>query len=173
MSGLVGYGNDPVKIVSGVDSPNAREWTFDSDGNLQLPPDGDIVNSNGISLLGAESGTRKTSSEVTLNTPSLIWTSSQSTVRFAKLLIQAECDVVNDVSGTHTQSCEVIIAARSLGEPSISIYGIVYTSDAPLVTFTVQRNPVTNNIEVICSNTGIVDSNPLIRIYSIEQVTRT
>ena len=57
MSGLVGYLNNPVRIVAGADAPNSKEWTFDNGGNIKLPQGGDILDYTGTSLLGIAIGT--------------------------------------------------------------------------------------------------------------------
>lgn len=53
MSGLVGYLNNPVRIVAGADAPGAKEWQFDNSGNIVLPQGGNILNYNGVSVLSA------------------------------------------------------------------------------------------------------------------------
>jgi len=54
MSGLVGYGNTPVKITSGFNSSNLKEWYFDDQGNIVLPQNGNILDYNGNSVLGID-----------------------------------------------------------------------------------------------------------------------
>lgn len=54
MSGLIGYLNNPVKILTGVDAPGAKEWTFDNSGNFILPQGGNILDYNGNTLIGVE-----------------------------------------------------------------------------------------------------------------------
>lgn len=54
MSGLVGYGNTPVKIISGFNSSNLKEWYFDDQGNIVLPQNGNILDHNGNSVLGID-----------------------------------------------------------------------------------------------------------------------
>ena len=173
MSGLVGYKSTPITIITGADEPSAKEWRFDNLGNITLPLGGDIVDNNGISLLGADSGIRKTVSVVTLGVSTVIWTGFDPSVSSAKLFVQVQCEVAGDPSGAHSQSCEIVIASRSsLFTPAISVYGLVYTSASPLVTFTAQRNGINNKIEIVGDATGIVSTDPLLRIYSIEQLTR-
>lgn len=171
MSGLVGYLTDPVKITTGFDTSNLKEWTFDDQGNIVLPSGGDIVDNNGLSVLGeASGGTRKTNSTLVPGAPAIIWSALSGAISSAKLFVQVECQVEGDLI-PHTQTCEIIIASRGGSfDPAISVYGIVYTSASPLVTFTAQRGPAF--IEVLGNTTEIVVSNVLVRIYSIEQDTR-
>lgn len=173
MSGLVGYKSTPITIITGADEPSAKEWRFDNLGNITLPLGGDIVDNNGISLLGADSGVRKTTSSIVPGEPTVIWTGFDSAVSSAKLFVQVECEVIGDPTGAHSQSCEIIVASR--GDqfvPNISVYGLVYTSVSPLATFTAQRNGVTNRIEIVGTPAFITSSEPLVRIYSIEQLSR-
>jgi len=230
MSGFVGYLNTPVRIIAGADSPGAKEWTFDSSGNIVLPQSGDILNYNGVSVLGFAAGsgnidfdndtitnavqlnpiiletkgvdsstytwtfdsdgsltlpdtslisqndsiTRITKTDITTATPTVIWTSNSNLISSAKLVVQLEQEQVGDPTGFHSHSCEAVIAARGAiqsGIPSISIYGIVYTSTGSLVTLSVQRNLTSLDIEVVAT---LADTtNPAyVSIHSIETRTR-
>jgi hypothetical protein len=51
MSGIIGYGNAPVKITTGFNSSSPKEWTFDDDGTLRLPEGAGVVDSNGIPVI--------------------------------------------------------------------------------------------------------------------------
>lgn len=53
MSGIVGYLNNPVRIVAGADAPGSKEWTFDNLGNIRLPQGGNILNYSGNSVLSS------------------------------------------------------------------------------------------------------------------------
>lgn len=230
MSGLVGYGNDPVKIISGVDTPNAREWTFDFNGNIQLPFGGNVLDHEGNIIISENIGTgnivfsadsiknniisnpvilqatggdttvyswtfdsdgsltvpssgflsqnnaitKTTNADILTSNPTIIWTSHNTLISSAKLVIQLEQQQVGDPTGFHSQSCEAVIAARGAnqtGLPSISVYGIVYTSTGSLVTFSVQRNVTTSEIEVVATLTDT--TNPAyVSVHSVEIVTR-
>ena len=43
MSGLVGYNDIPVKITTGFNTANLKEFYFDNNGNLQLPLGGNVL----------------------------------------------------------------------------------------------------------------------------------
>lgn len=45
-----------VEVVTGYDSNDQHQWKFDTDGNLTLPEGGDILDSNGNSVLGGGAG---------------------------------------------------------------------------------------------------------------------
>lgn len=173
MSGLIGYSGAPVTIISGAGEANAKEWRFDNLGKITLPLGGDIVNNDGLSLLATDTSVRKTQSEIPVGDSAVVWSGYDSTVSSARLLVQVECEVTGDPSGPHTQSCEIIVASRGdQFEPAISVYGVVYTSVSQLVTFTAQRNVITNKVDIVGSDAGNASTNPLLRIYSVEQLSR-
>jgi hypothetical protein len=50
---LANYGiNDSIQISTQYDTANQKSWYFNSDGNLELPVGGDIIDSTGTSVLG-------------------------------------------------------------------------------------------------------------------------
>ena len=229
MSGLVGFGNTPVKITTGFDTSNLKEFTF-VNGNLQLPLGGNVLDHLGNILIneGIDTGnivfdndtvknsvqlnpvvletrgvdsalyqwtfdsdgsltlpetslisqnnciTRITQTDITTSSPTVIWTSNSNLISSAKLVIQLEQEQVGDLTGFHSHSCEAVIASRGAiqdGVPSISVYGIVYTSTGSLVTLSVQRNPTSLNIEVVAT---LADTtNPAyVSVHSVETRTR-
>lgn len=114
-----------------------------------------------------------------LTTPSqVVWFGSYDYISSVKLTIQVEADETGDATGWHSQVCEAIIASRGYGngiygygDPVITVYGVTYTSTAPLVTFTVQRNVTTRLIELVATKTAAAGSNAQIKIHSVEMVT--
>jgi len=103
--------------------------------------------------------TRTTAGVVPASTPTVIWTSFNTNITSAKLVIQAEGTVSPDVNGSatwHTQLCEAHVAKRAnfTTAPVISVYGITYTSVSALATFTTQYNLSTNKMEVIATATN-------------------
>lgn len=111
-----------------------------------------VAYSNGVS-----SGASAT--EVPANTPTVIWASSDENIASAKLVIQAEGSVSPDVDGPatwHTQICEASVTKRTnfTTAPSLSVYGINYTSASALATFTTQYNLLTDKMEVIATATN-------------------
>lgn len=100
--------------------------------------------------------TRSLSTLVPANTPTVIWASSDENIASAKLVIQAEGSVSPDANGSatwHTQLCEAHAVKRAnfTTAPSLSVYGITYTSVAALATFTAQHNISTNKMEVVAT----------------------
>jgi hypothetical protein len=72
--------------------------------------------------------------------------------------------------------CEAVIAVRgwdNTSVPVISVYGVTHTSVAPLMTFTVDRNPTTSLIEIVGTRTATATTtgNASLRIYSVETGT--
>lgn len=177
----LGVGGD-VEIKSGVGtlaSGNIYIKTYtDIDGyenQWQFRPSGELRNNNSF--------TKTTSGDITNGTASfVVWTASENYVSGAKLLIQVEANEIGDATGWHSQMCEAVIASRGYadtfsgpgGDPQMTVYGVTHTSTAPLVTFTVQRNPVTKKIEVVGTKTAAVDITYYVclRIHSVETGTR-
>lgn len=228
MSGLVGYSNIPIKIVSGYDTANIKEWTFDSAGNIQLPAGGNVLDSLGNIIVSEGTGniefdadtirntvqlnpiyletrdisstvhqwtfesngslilpdagqtehnksiTRTTTSDIISASPTIVWTSISNRISSIKLIIQLEQEQTGDPLGFHTHSCEAVISARGAsqsGIPSISVFGVNYTTVSPLVTFSVQRN-VTNQLIEVVATLADTSFNAFLRIHSIELETR-
>ena len=135
-------------------------WTFG--------PTGALVHSAG-------SATRTTSTLLANNiTTQVVWT-GRSFTSGAKLTIQLECRETGGVNGNswETQVCEAIVAVRGYNTaavPVISVYGVTHTSAAPLMTFTVDRNPVSNLIEIVGTRTATASplGDAALTIYSVE-----
>lgn len=103
--------------------------------------------------------TRTLTDTVPADTPTVIWTSFNTNITSAKLVIQAEGTVSPDVNGSatwHTQICEAHVVKRVnfTTAPSLSVYGITYTSVSALATFTTQFNVVTNKMEIVATATN-------------------
>ena len=145
--------------------------TFLFDGSALVLPDNGIIQHR-------QSFTKVTNEIIAAATPSVVWTGTLDSITSVKLNIQVEGNETGDATGWHIQGCEAVIVARWYGSggvttPQISVFGVVYTSVAPLVTFTVQRNISTNLIEVIATPTGTANQlEPLYsKIYSVEMNT--
>ena len=164
--------NDAEKTWMWVDHANAyistnnfaNTWTFGNNGTLNSP---------------GGSFTKTTNNFLNTNVATqVVWTSTQNGISGVKLTIQVECDETGGVNypNWETQVCEAIIAVRgynSTSEPVMSVYGVTHTSVAPLMTFSVQRNPTTFLIEIVGTRTAT--ASPLggadLRIYSVETGT--
>lgn len=175
-------------------------FTFAPNKTLRLPPGGDIVDSNGNTVLGGTTYDQSlnTTDSVTFNeiNSTMLWQNNAKisspngvnvpgatpTVVFAtpnwftsiKLVIAVEGRLDGD--GTfvdHTQTCEATIAAtyNTSAEPIMSVYGIVYTSPTPLATFTVARNGITGNIEVTAVNSQTTNAMN-VRVQALQFVSR-
>ena len=165
-------GNTTKSLVLTPDGTTA--WTFSSAGMLSLP--------NASSIRQNFVETKVTQSNIVLNSNSgVIWTANNLYASGVKLIIQAEIDETGDATGWHSQVCEAIVASRGyassasgpLGDPQMTVYGITYTSTEPLITFTVQRDPITNLIEVTGNRTATALSSARVdfRIHSVEMST--
>ena len=141
-----------------------NNWLFGNNGTLNSP---------------GGSFTKTTNNYLSNNVATqVVWSSTQNGISGVKLTIQVECDETGGVNypNWETQVCEAIIAVRgynSTSEPVMSVYGVTHTSVAPLMTFSVQRNPTTFLIEIVGTRTAT--ASPLggadLRIYSVETGT--
>ena len=192
---------DKVFQIETQTSSNSKLWQFGTDGTLTLPAGGDIKNSSGTSVLGGgatydqslnttddvifdsvtpteirQNATRTvsaTSVTVPGATPTVVY-SAPNHLTSIKLVIAAEGQLDGDVTDVrHTQTCEATIAAtyNTAAEPIISVYGIVYTSPAPLATFTVTRNTLAGTIEVTAINSQTTNAMN-VRVHAIQFVSR-
>lgn len=144
---------------------NNNTWVFDQEGPF----------TNNLSF------TRTTAPNLNGSTPTVVWTSYGNRISGAKLQIQVEAEEGGDATGWHSQVCEAVIASRGyanatngFGEPVMTVYAVTHTSVAPLVEFTVRRDPTTHFIEVVATQTATAatPSNAQLRIYSVETATR-
>ena len=127
-------------------------WAFSSDGTLSSPNGSLQKNTEPVTCAG--------------NTSTVVYTASGQYQHTIKLLIQVEGFVgAND--SFDTQACEMIIAKSFRANNVVaSVYGIVYTSQAPLATFTADWNALTSRIEVTCTASGANSVN--VKIFATE-----
>lgn len=192
----LGYSGVVIEVNS---ADGGGYWTFGPTGQLKLPPGGDIVDTDGVSVFGVNSFDQSlnTTDSVTFNqvtptelrqnssrtvstisvtvpgaTPTVVY-SAPSFYTSIKLVIAVEGQLDGDVTNVrHTQTCEATIAAtyNTTAEPIISVYGIVYTSSAPLATFTVARNILAGTIEVTAINSQTTNALD-VRVHAIQFVS--
>jgi hypothetical protein len=135
-----------------------------------------VLDANGV-LTNLGTWTKITMTDISSGVGSqVVWTSTEDFISGAKLTIQVEANEPDGLVGWDTQMCESIVAVRghqSTSIPVISVYGVTHTSTAPLMTFTVDRNPVTNLIEITGTRTGTATTagSASLRIYSVETGT--
>ena len=144
------------------DTSLSYDWQFNNDGSLASP---------------SGSWTKTTNNNLANSVlTQVVWTSTNNYISGAKLTIQVEADETGGSGQWETQVCEAIIAVRgwtNASQPVMSVYGVTHTSVAPLMTFTVQRNPSTSLIEIVGTRTGTAspNGNASLRIYSVETGT--
>jgi hypothetical protein len=99
-----------------------------------------------------------------------VFTSSQEGIQTIKLVLQVEGQE-GETGDADTQSCEMIVAKGFRG-PTVaaSVYGIVYTSVAPLATFTADWNIVTSRVEITCQPTSLTN-NVNVKAFATEITT--
>ena len=135
-----------------------------------------ILDANGV--IGHNGSFTKTTNNflATNVATKVVWTSTQNDISGVKLTIQVECDETGGTGNWETQVCEAIIAVRgytAASVPVMSVYGVTHTSVAPLMTFTVDRNPVSNLVEIVGTRTATATptGNASLRIHSVETGT--
>ena len=87
-----------------------------------------------------------------VSTDTVIYTAVSGGTKTIKLLVQFEGIEDSGDENYHTHSCDMIVVKRNSPEGVVTvdatIYGIIYTSTAPLVTFDAQWNSTSSKIEV-------------------------
>lgn len=130
-------------------------WAFSSDGTLSSPNGLLQRNTAPVNCQG--------------NASTVVYTSADTGIQTIKLLIQTE-GIEGVGSIMDTQSCEMIVAKSfRANDIAASVYGIVYTSQAPLATFTADWNGLTSRIEVLCTTPGANNVN--VKIFATEITT--
>ena len=150
------------QLVSG-----SRTITLDANGIVTFPGGLTIAESVIVYPNGA---LQKNAGPVNCqgNASTVVYTVSGQYQHTIKLLIQVE-GIEGLGSILDTQACEMIIAKSFRADDiAASVYGIVYTSVAPLATFTALWNALTNRVEVLCTTTAIAVS---VRIFATEITT--
>lgn len=131
-------------------------WSFGGDGTLTLPNYSKQIDTTTITC------------DAGIDT--VIYTSSGPSQMTIKLLLKVEG--IEGVNGTEdTQSTEIIVAKGNRNNNvSASVYGLVYTSESPLATFTAQWNEISNRVEVLCQPTSL--SNAVeVKTFAVEIAT--
>ena len=134
-----------------------------------------ILGTDGTLAIPGGSFTKTTNNNLSSGVATqVVWSSSQTYISGAKLVIQVESG--ESSSNWETQVCEAVIAAKGYNittDPEMVVYGVVHTSVAPLMTFTVERNLVNNLIEIVGTRTGtaFLNGTASLRIYSVETGT--
>jgi hypothetical protein len=94
----------------------------------------------------------------------------------AKFVFQTEGQLDGDsLFVDHTQTCEATVAAtyNTTADPIMSVYGVVYTSIAPLATFTVRRGVGINagKIEILATNSQTTND-LTVKVHATQFVSR-
>jgi hypothetical protein len=136
-----------------------------------------VLNASGVLTDAGGSFIKTTTNNlVTTVLTQIVWTATETFISGAKLTIQVEAEETGGTGNWETQMCEAVIAVRgwdNTSVPVISVYGVTHTSVAPLMTFTVDRNPTTSLIEIVGTRTATATTtgNASLRIYSVETGT--
>ena len=189
---------DPLRTAFEKVNTNFIELYTRTGDDIQIPAlagnNGKVLTTNGTTLSWtAKDKIVSGSNEVTLNTigalvypqgalqrdigaincqgnaSTVVYTVSGQYQHTIRLLIQVEGNEIPN-SVLDTQACEMIIAkSHRADDIAASVYGIVYTSQAPLATFTALWNALTSRIEVLCTTPGANNVN--VKIFATEITT--
>ena len=151
-----------VEIGTSYGTANESLWRFGRDGALTSP--------------GGSFTKTTTNNLATTVLTQIVWTATETFISGAKLTIQVEANETGGTGNWETQVCEAVIAVRgytAASVPVMSVYGVTHTSVAPLMTFTVDRNPVSNLVEIVGTRTATATTtgNASLRIHSVETGT--
>jgi hypothetical protein len=148
--------NDVSNVQITVDAEGANyNWVFTSLGYATKP--NDVVENTTASVT------------CTAGAPTVIYTATNSGRSTIKLLLQVEGPETLGAQWD-TQSCEMVVA-RGLRNSTVvgSVYGLAYTSVAPLATFNAIWNIATSRIEITCTPSSTFDVEA--RVQVIEMTT--
>ena len=144
-----------IRITPNAIQAPRLDWEFGADGTLSYPKGALQRDTGAINCQG--------------NASTVVFTATGVSVHTIRLLIQVEGNEIPN-SVLDTQACEMIIAKSHRGDDiAASVYGIVYTSVAPLATFTALWNALTSRIEVLCATPGANNVN--VKIFATEITT--
>jgi hypothetical protein len=151
-----------VEIGTSYGTANESIWRFGRNGALTSP--------------GGSFTKTTTNNLATTVLTQIVWTATETYISGAKLTIQVEANETGGTGSWETQVCEAVIAVRgytAASVPVMSVYGVTHTSVAPLMTFTVDRNPVSNLVEIVGTRTATATTtgNASLRIHSVETGT--
>jgi hypothetical protein len=151
-----------VEIGTSYGTANESLWRFGRNGALTSP--------------GGSFTKTTTNNLATTVLTQIVWTATETFISGAKLTIQVEANETGGTGNWETQVCEAVIAVRgytAASVPVMSVYGVTHTSVAPLMTFTVDRNPVSNLVEIVGTRTATATTtgNASLRIHSVETGT--
>jgi hypothetical protein len=144
---------DNVIITSNI-LTSPKVWTFGTDGSLTLPNGALQRDTDTVTCAG--------------NASTVVYIGSSQFQHTIRLLIQVEGS--ESSGGWDTQSSEMIVAKSFKGDNvASSVYGIVYTSVAPLATFTADWNALTSRVEILCTPAGA--NQVSVKIFATEITT--
>ena len=136
----LGNDNGNVELAAMTQGAGSASWKFKSDATLELPNYVKQVTTGSVTCPA--------------NADTIIYTGTDSWQHTFKLLLKIE-GTEGSETNWDTQTCEMSIAKgyRSNAVAG-SVYGLVYTSNGPLATFSTRWNTSINKVEVLCRPTS-------------------
>lgn len=108
------------------------------------------------------------------NVDTVVKTADLTDIRSAKVFVQIQGNEDGDATGLHTQSCDMVIVRRvstgGVNTVDSVVYGVIYTSVAPIATLDARWNALTSAIEITARPTSA--TNPVYVRLNILEVAR-
>ena len=108
------------------------------------------------------------------NVDTVVKSASLEDIRSAKVFVQIQGNEDGDATGMHTQSCDMVVVRRvdidGASTVDSVVYGVIYTSVAPLATLDARWNFTSSSIEIIARPTSA--TNPVYVRLNILEVAK-
>lgn len=167
----IGSSNNIVSITASnyaeLNTGDSYIWTEASNASIQVGgsrwifSDPTVAGGSSSNLLAAPNGVYTRSGDSVICDPNMdtvIYTSTYATQHTLKLLLCIE-GLEDGQTIEDTQSCEMIVARSTrINSVAGSVYGLVYTSVAPLATLSARWNAISSRVEITCRPTSILNS---------------
>ncbi len=187
----------PIQITMGGLLLPTYTWTFDEDGIMRLPAGGDIVDSNGSSVLtapvpgaiaqgayevsidnvgvvrypGPVTQNHQAGTNCLPNVDTVVYTSTGSLQHAIKLFVMVEGLTDGGGGNWDTQACDVIaVKGYNNNIVHVTTYGVTYSGATAIATFDGQWNATTNKIEITCSPVSLTN-NVYVSVHAIEMTS--
>ncbi len=137
------------------------EWKFKQDGSFSLNSNEVHIATNnwGINVGGGTGAT------------GIVYTAKNSDLASIRVHATIEGVEDGDTTGNHSQACDMMIVRRNStgGVSTVDsvVYGVIYTSAAPLATLDAQWNGTSNRIEITATPASSTN-NVFVKIYATE-----
>ncbi len=138
---------------------NTGNWAFKGDGSF-------AINNNEVHI-----ATNNWGISAPANATTVVYTAKQQNLASIRVHATIEGNEDSDVTGLHSQACDMMIVRRVAIGGAVTVdsvvYGVIYTGAGPLATLDAQWNATTNRIEITATPTSTAN-NVYVKIYATE-----